>query len=141
VALSTPIPTPAGGVATAPAISNRPRLTALLNSFLAGGSTHSTGRVPRLLVWDVRNDSDALYHQLGVTLGCILDLQLLSIAHQRFVKQLPCRARPGLAKAVDSVFADRVRHYGVQQLSLKVHAEFERARLDKVPESKHPYVT
>lgn len=54
------------------------------------------------LFYDVRQDSDALYHQFGIRLDGILDVQLFKLAYSSRSFDSPAQYRTGLYKAICS---------------------------------------
>lgn len=52
------------------------------------------------LIYDVRQDSVALYHQFGIRLDGILDVQLFKLADMSHSFESPARHRTGLYKAI-----------------------------------------
>lgn len=54
-----------------------------------------SAKIPKLF-WDVRQDSDAIFHHFGVKLSGILDVQLFIMAEMSKDYMYPRRKRPGL---------------------------------------------
>ena len=52
------------------------------------------------LIYDVRQDSEALYHQFKIRLDGILDVQLFKLADMSRSFESPARYRPGLYRAI-----------------------------------------
>lgn len=71
------------------------------------------------LFFDVRQDSNALYHQFGIKLDGILDVQLFKLATSSPCYNYPARYRRGLGKAIDSgihmTFEARGKWLGVKR--------------------------
>lgn len=57
--------------------------------------------VPKM-IYDVRQDSDALYHQFNIKLDGILDVQLFQLAAMSQSFNFPAQYRTGLFKAISS---------------------------------------
>lgn len=74
-------------------------------AFSCGLSALLTAPHPRKLFYDVRRDSEALYHQFGVKLQGVLDIQLLEIARRR-LRQESNQYLPGLARLIGERFPD-----------------------------------
>lgn len=60
-----------------------------------------TDETPKLF-YDVRQDSDALYHQFGIRIAGVLDVQLFKLASMSHSFNYPARYRTGLFNAIDS---------------------------------------
>jgi exonuclease 3'-5' domain-containing protein 1 len=95
--------------------------------------------IPKLF-YDIRQDSDALYHQFGVELDGVLDVQLFKLVAASRSYEYPAQWRTGLYKAIyssiDMTIEDQNKWMAVKRIGKQLWNPDQGGSWDRITERK-----